>query len=261
MSGEIAAVEKTFKVLEIMSQFERPVTLKELTIACSFPKATLFRILQTLIKLGYVDQDEVRSRYALTLKMYDLGRGSGHEELRQATLPLMNWLHERFDETVNLGVLEGLEILYIHYIETTHALRWQVRPGVRDPFHCTALGRAIVAHMSPERQEKLLQRIDSHPRAPVSKLTRDAVAKILKETRQRGWAEDDEENEKGVVCFGVPIFDGGIVVGGLSISVVKGRLTPALREEMIAALLTRSAEQGALVHDAKIKSSDVVGAT
>lgn len=241
MSSEIAAVEKTFKVLETMSQLERPATLKELSVACGFPKATLFRILQTLVKLGYVDQDHVGSRYALTLRMYDLGRGSGHEDLRQAALPIMQSLHDQFDETVNLGVLEGLEILYIHYIETTHALRWQVRPGVRDPFHCTALGRAIVAHMSPERQEKLLQRIAVDPRTTPSPKSREDVERILAETRERGWAIDDEENEIGVVCFGVPIFDDGLVVGGLSVSVVKGRLTPVIRDNLIAALLAHSA--------------------
>lgn len=248
LSGEIASVEKTFMVLEIMSELGRPATLKELAEASSLPKATLFRVLQTLAKLGYVDQDEARSRYALTLKMYDLGRGSGHEDLRQLALPMMQALYQRFDETVNLGVLEGLEIIYVHYIETGHALRWQVRPGVRDPFYCTALGRAIVAWLPPARQARLLDRLEIVQRTPSSPARREDVEAILAETRRRGWAEDDEENDTGVVCFGVPILEDGVPIGGLSISVVKSRLTPTLREEMTGALLSLGASDDAKAH-------------
>ncbi|MBO6637872.1 MAG: IclR family transcriptional regulator [Roseitalea sp.] len=236
MSGHIAVVEKTFLVLEAMSELGRSATLQELTETTGLPKATLYRILQTLAKLGYVDQDQARSRYGLTLRMYELGRGDGYEDLRQQALPVMELLHQRFNETVNLGILQGTHIIYVHYIETTRSVRWQVRPGVRDPFHCTALGRAIAAFLPETRQRKLLDAMTLVQRTPLSPVDRATVEAVLEETAERGWAQDDEENDAGVVCFGVPLIDDGMPVAGISISVVKSRLTPELREEIISAM-------------------------
>lgn len=236
MSATIGVVEKTFAVLEAMSELGRRATLKELTEATGLPKPTLYRILQTLAKLGYVDQDHARSLYGLTLRMYELGRGDGFEDIRQRALPAMEALHGQFNETVNLGVLQGANIMYVHYLETTKSLRWQVRPGVRDPFHCTALGRAIAAWLPQARRERLLERLVVKPRTPASPKTVADVAAILDETRRRGWAIDDEENDSGVVCFGVPLIEDGMPVAGLSVSVVKSRLTPELRRDLVAAL-------------------------
>jgi DNA-binding IclR family transcriptional regulator len=236
VSTTITVVEKTFAVLEAMSELGRRATLKEITEATGLPKPTLYRILQTLVKLGYVDQDHARSLYGLTLRMYELGRGDGFDEVRQRALPAMEALHQQFNETVNLGVLQGTQIMYIHYIETTNSLRWQVRPGMRDPFHCTALGRAIAAFLPEARRQRLLERLVVKPRTAASPRDRAAVEAILDETRKRGWALDDEENDSGVVCFGVPLLEDGVPVAGLSVSVVKSRLTPQLRSNLVAAL-------------------------
>jgi DNA-binding IclR family transcriptional regulator len=236
LSGHIAVVEKTFLVLEAMSELGRSATLQELAETTGLPKATLFRILQTLARLGYVDQDQARSRYGLTLRMYELGRGDGYEDLRQQALPVMEMLHRRFNETVNLGVLQGTHVIYVHYIETTRSIRWQVRPGVRDPFHCTALGRAIAAFLPEKRQRKLLDAMTPVQRTPLSPTDRASVEALLRETAERGWAQDDEENDAGVACFGVPIIDDDMPVAGISLSVVKSRLTPELREEIVSVM-------------------------
>jgi DNA-binding IclR family transcriptional regulator len=236
LSGHIAVVEKTFLVLEAMSRLGRSAMLQEIAEATGLPKPTLYRILQTLAKLGYIDQDQARSRYGLTLRMYELGRGDGYADLRQQALPVMERLHERFNETVNLGVLQGTHIVYIHYIETTRNIRWQVRPGVRDPFHCTALGRAIAAFLPEGRQRKLLDGMTLSPRTPLSPTDRETVEAVLRRTAERGWAQDDEENDTGVACFGVPVIEDGMPVAGISVSVVKSRLTQELREEIISVM-------------------------
>ena len=237
MTGHIAVVEKTFHVLEAMSELDRRATLKEISAITGLPKATLYRILQTLAKLGYVGQDHARSHYGLTVRMYDLGRGDGYEELRQQALPHLERLHRRFNETVNLGVLQGADVNYVHYIETTRSVRLQVRPGERDPFYCTALGRAIAAFLPPTRRRKLLDGLVLERQTPSSPRSRAAIEVILDETAKRGWAHDDEENDTGVSCFGVPLMDGEVVVAGISMTVVKSRLTPELQDDIVAALL------------------------
>jgi DNA-binding IclR family transcriptional regulator len=116
----------------------------------------------------------------------------------------MEKLHQEFNETVNLGVLEGDQISYAACLETTRPLRLMVRPGTKDPFYCTALGRAIAAFLPEREQAELLSRVKVEPRTSKTVRTRSALAKILRETRRRGWVIDNEECDLGVVCLGVP---------------------------------------------------------
>jgi DNA-binding IclR family transcriptional regulator len=237
LSGSVAVLAKAFEVLEAMSAAARPLTLKELTERLDLPKPTLHRILQTLVELGYVDQDHARSRYGLTLQLFRLGRSDSYEDIRERALPAMEALHRRFNETVNLGVLQGSFVYYVHAIETTQNLRWQVRPGARDPYYCTALGRAIVAFLPPARQQHLLERTEVEPRTPFTPATRAAVERALQRTARAGWAHDDQENDLGVACFGVPLLERGEAYASLSISVPRSRLTKALETDIVAALL------------------------
>jgi DNA-binding IclR family transcriptional regulator len=237
LSTTIAVVEKAFQVLEAMSDLGRAATLKELSEVSGLPKPTLHRILQTLVELNYVEQDNARSRYSLTLKLFRLGRGDSYEDVKERALPLMEGLHRRFDETINLGVLQGSHIYYLHFIETTQNLRWQVRPGARDPFYCTALGRAIVAHLPEPRQDQLVERAVIEQRTPFTPSNKTELRKLLSETAARGWAHDNEENDLGVVCFGIPLLDGDRPLASISISLPKSRLTAKRQAEIVAALM------------------------
>lgn len=237
MSGSIAVLGKAFSVLEAMTDAGRAVTLKELGETTGLPKPTLHRILGTLAELGYVEQDHARSRYNLTLQLFRLGHGDTYDEIKERVLPLMEALHRRFDETVNLAVLQGSHVQYVHFIETTQSLRWQVKPGVRDPFYCTALGRAIVAFLPKARQDQLVERAEIVARTPFTPADAAAVRARLATTARNGWARDDQENDLGVCCFGIPILEGDRAVAALSVSVPKSRLTRQREREIIGALL------------------------
>ena len=242
MSAQIAVLEKAFQVLETMSDFGRTAALKELSDRSALPKPTLYRILQTLANLGYVEQDHARSRYGLTMRLFRLGRGDSYDDVRQSALPIMEALHRKFDETVNLGILQGSYVHYAHFIETTQNLRWRVRPDARDPFYCTALGRAIVAHLPRARQDQLVEQAVIERRTPFTPPDRQAVHALLARTLRNGFARDDQENDLGVCCFGIPVFDdGGRPGAAVSISVPKSRLTRRREAEMVGALLAARA--------------------
>jgi DNA-binding IclR family transcriptional regulator len=233
----IAVLEKSFRVLEAMSDLDRAASLKEVGATTRIPKPTLHRILQTLTDLGYVAQDSARSSYRLTPQLLRLTRGHGLDEVRESALPAMETLHARFNETVNLGVLQGPHIHYIHAIETTRNLRWQVHPGARDPFYSTALGRAIAAYLPKPRRDALIARTRVEPRTPFTVPGPIELEAILAETRARGFAVDDEENDLGVVCLGIPLFTDGEPLAAISVSVPKSRMTAALRRAIERALL------------------------
>jgi DNA-binding IclR family transcriptional regulator len=104
---------------------------------------------------------------------------------------------------LNLGVLQETFIYYIQVIETTKNLRWQVHAGTHDPFYCTALGRARIAHLPIQRQKHLLERTVIKRRTSFTVFTvsgGDQLRAILTRTRYRIWALDDQENDEGVAC-------------------------------------------------------------
>jgi DNA-binding IclR family transcriptional regulator len=148
----------------------------------------------------------------------------------------MERLHRQFNETVNLGVLEGDQISYVACLETTRPLRLMVRPGSRDPFYCTALGRAIVAFLPERDREERVARVKFEARTSKTVRSRPALLKILRETRRRGWAIDDEECDLGVVCLGVPLLDQGTPLAAVSITLPRIRVNPAREREILAQL-------------------------
>ncbi|MEX2541042.1 MAG: IclR family transcriptional regulator [Trueperaceae bacterium] len=229
-------IEKGFFVLESLADFEFPVSLKLLAQKTKLPKPTLYRILQSLVKIGYVTQDGAQGNYSLSPKLAEVGNSRRYSKLKEAALPLMEGLHESFNETVNLGVLVGANVQYLHVLETTKPLRWIVRPGSQDSFYCTALGRAIVAFLPSELQDALISRSSFEKRTSRTPTDATRLRQILSETRQNGWALDDEENEDGVMCFAAPLFRGGDAVAAISVSIPKGRLTSQYRGRVVKAI-------------------------
>lgn len=232
----IAVIEKTFLVLEGLAEYENAVSLAKLTERTKLPKPTVYRIVQSLMEIGYVAQDEA-ARYSLTTKLGGLTRRGEESELKMRALPHMESLYRQFNETVNLGVLDGLGVRYVHILETSRPLRMMVQPNVRDEFYCTAVGRAIAAFLPKAEQDSLVKAAALRPLTPRTVRTKEELREKLAETRARGWAIDDEETVMGVICFAVPLVVGGRPVAAISITMPNTRLTPDLREAVLNSLL------------------------
>lgn len=235
--NKAGVLEKGFRVLETMADASGPLRLKELSEKVQLNKATLHRILHVLTELGYVAQESESSKYLLTPQLAFLGRKSYYDELIERVLPFMEHLNRKFDETVNLGVLEGAYVYYLHFVETSQALRWTVKPGARDPFYSTSLGRASAAFLPKKLRDELVSRAVFKPRTPNTVSTKAQLTAILEEVCARGWATDEQENDVGVTCFGVPLMKDGHPIASMSISLPQSRLTPALREQIVEELL------------------------
>jgi len=229
----VQLLRKALGVLEALGAAGGAVSLAQLTRRVGLPKPTVYRIVRTLVDAGYATQEPGSRAYAPTASLARLGRSGAALELRRRALPLMERLHRKFNETVNLAVLEDTDVVYVHVVETTRPLRLMTRPDARDPFHSTSLGRAIAAFLPDLERSALLARA---PRRP-------ALEATLRAVRRRGWAEDREENEPGVVCFGAPLLEEGRPVAALSVTLPLVRLSAA-REKQIVTQLLRAAGGG-----------------
>ena len=239
----IAVIDKTFTILEVMARTGRPLSLADLAEECRAPKPTVFRILKSLRDLGYVEQPDKGGEYGLSERLSSLRDYGRDEAVRDKALPLMESLHAEFNETVNLGMLEGLYIRYAHVIETTQPLRWIVKPGARDLFHTTALGRAIAANLPAEQQARLVAKLCATLPARGRATARTKIERELVETRERGFAFEDQETVEGVACVATPLAPHGEPLAAISVSVPVHRFPAAQRAALIRAVLQISVRE------------------
>jgi IclR family acetate operon transcriptional repressor len=234
----VKPVDKALQVLSLLAEAGRDLSLKEVCIRTGLPKTTAFRYLYTLATHGYVSHDGNADLYRLGPRSWQLGQSPGqYGRLLEVALPVMQGLRDRFDETVNLGVLNHTDIVYLGMVESRRALRMQAQIGSQDPAYATSLGKAILAFLPAEQWlAHLPVRLTS--RTDRTLLTRPALRQELELTRQRGYALDQGENEEGACCIGAPIFDRqGRVIAAVSLSAPSSRLPTNRIEEVAGAVI------------------------
>lgn len=238
----ISLIEKTMRVIAVLSH-GRKVPLGEVASSTKLVKSSAYRILYTLRKLGYVEKND-RGSYSLSVRLsYVVGWPDQGQDLVRLAHPLMTSLLSQFRETVNLGVLDGDDVLYIHVLESPHPLRLAVQAGIRDPIYSTALGKCLVSRFPLSEIDALLKRCPMVSRTPHTIRNRNGFLRELRRVNHRGYAVDDAENSVGVRCVGAPILNGaGEVVAALSISGPASRVRPD-REKEIATEVAKACRQ------------------
>jgi IclR family transcriptional regulator, KDG regulon repressor len=203
----IAVVSRAMDVLEALEASDEPLGTSDLARRLNTTKSAVFRILATFEKRGYVTKDPVTARYALGPRLAVLGeRALSSIDLRRIARPVLERLHADFDETVNLGVLESGDIVYIDMVESSHGLRMAAKIGSRHPAHSTALGKAMLAFL-PDSELAIL--LPPHLMAQTDHTITDPhlLRRELQRVRLQGTAEEIGENEHGARCVGVAVFD------------------------------------------------------
>lgn len=233
----IAVVSRALDVLEALADGNGSLGPTELARRIGSTPSAAFRILKTLEDRGYVSRDAVTGHYRLGARLAYLGeRATGARDLREVARPVLEELHRRFGETVNLGVLADEHVVYLDIIESVHGLRMAARVGTRDLPHSTSLGKAILAHLPDAELERYLQR-PLERRTPNTITDPGALRAELERVRSAGVAEDHEENEEGALCFGAPVFGhDGRVVAAISVSGPAIRLSGTRAEEVKVAI-------------------------
>jgi len=224
---QISSLEKGIRVLELLAD-RKALTVTEVAGGLETHRAAAHRFLATLRDLGYVEKNDEK-KYELTFKMFEIGQQvAGRIEIRQAARRYMQEMSEAFKETVNLGFWNGADILHLDKIDSSEILRIDAAIGSRTPAYCTALGKAILSNLAEDALNDYMRRIRLVPHGPNTIVSKKALRKELKETRDRGYAVDDEELAPGLRCVAGPVFDHtGEAKYALSISCPSMRLTMA----------------------------------
>ncbi len=236
-NNNIAVIERMMRVLE-MFQGERELALATLAARSKMVKSSVYRILFTLERLGYVEKS-AEGRYSIGSRMARFGEQVHPlSDLPGLAQPFMLDLVHKFQETINLAVLDGEEVLYIRVIESPHTFRFAAHAGIRSPLHSTALGKVLLATLPDAELQRIVKRCNfrSYTKNTISEIS-PFIRELLR-VRRRGAAVDNMEDSDGVRCLAAPIVDGnGRGVAALSISGPASRVQRARDIELTDSLI------------------------
>jgi DNA-binding IclR family transcriptional regulator len=239
----LSSVRNAARLLMQFSAKDREFGVSDLARRLGLGKSTVHRLLVTLASEHLVEQDPDTGRYRLGLAVYDLGAAVATGlDLHEAVMPSMEQLRAATGETVQVAVLDGREVVYIERLDSPNTLRLFLEVGRRNWAHCTGTGKLLLAYLSPDELDALLEgwelpRITEHTITDPERLREE-----LKEIRSRGYAQNREESEIGVVSLSGPIRDAtGRIRAALSVAGPTPRMDPLL-DRIILAIQEMAAE-------------------
>jgi len=224
--GHIQSVGKALMILDLLGANHKEMSLGEITKKLGFSKPTAHSLLSTLRTFGYVKHFSSDGSYWLGVRLFELGSCVlDGWDFRKAAIPFIEELMQELQETVQLAVLDGGEVLYVEKRESHQSLRVVSDIGKRLPVHCTGLGKCLLAFSSPGEIQKIIL-VKGLPRYTSNTITDpDLLNKELEKIKSQGYAIDNEEIMEGLRCVAAPIMNiKGEVVAAISISGPVGRL-------------------------------------
>ncbi|SDG94483.1 IclR family transcriptional regulator [Nonomuraea jiangxiensis] len=230
----VQSVERALDVLEALAEHGGSAGLSEIAARTGLPYGTIHRLLQTLLSRGYVRQESDR-RYALGGGLVRLG-GIAEGMVGMWAQPHLAKMVELSGETANLAVLEGDFVVYVAQVPSPRRLRMFAEVGRRVLPHSTAVGKVLLAGRPGPEAVAAFERTGMPRRTPNTIIDVTAILAELDLTRTRGYAVDLGEEELGVHCLAVPVWDGDRVVAAMSISGPAERIEALNRDDLTEAM-------------------------
>jgi DNA-binding IclR family transcriptional regulator len=231
-------------LLEVLGQTQAgPMGLSELARKLDLPKSTIANLCSALEQARLVRK--VDGRYELGLRVLELAAGYTSGDVISRFRELAKGLRWASQETINFATLEGTDIVFLARHEGTQPIRLAPGIGRRMPATCNALGKAILAAMDPQ---EVAARFSDPSAFPI--LTPHSVSNLaelnddLEATRERGYADDREENSIGLVCYSVPVpqtTPGGQLLA-VAVALLVARESDELREKLLGELRQLAAD-------------------
>jgi DNA-binding IclR family transcriptional regulator len=220
-------VGKALDVLDLVASHGRPVRFSDLLAEADYPKATLYRLLQTLTHQGMLTLDPDTGTYALGVRLVRLAHAAwAQSSLAPIARPYLDELARETGETIHLAQMDLGQVLYVDKRNAARPVEMFAQAGKVGPAYCTGVGKAMLAYLGDEALEAALARQSFYRHTDQTLDTPDKLMAELKAIRARGYAFDREEHEKGIICCAAPILTrSGRVIGALSVTSTTARTT------------------------------------
>jgi len=235
----MGGLDRAAAILGAFDSAHRELTLAALVTRCGLPRSTTHRTADRMIRLGWLDKPH--DRYRIGNRLFEIsGLAPIRHELREAVLPFLQDLYNATRTTVQLGVLDGPQVLIVEKITGHRPMPMLSQVGGTIPTHCSGLGRAMLAYSDARTIDAVIE-AGITARTPRTLTTAVALRRELTAIPDRGWAVDREEGNIGVSCVAAPIFGpAGEVAAAVSVTGPTGlvradRMGPAVRLAAAAA--------------------------
>jgi DNA-binding IclR family transcriptional regulator len=247
---QVTSVERALSILELLASRNHGLSTSEISRAARVPKSSTSYLLRTLVGRGYVRRDPDTGHHTLGIRVLSLGgQAMQGMALRELAIPHLRQLVETTRLGSHLAILDHGDAVYIERIESPGFIKMDIWNGRRVAPQATAVGKALICHLSREEVQEIA---GMHPLRPVSPRTIVTLPHLFEELAaicRRGYAIDDEEHAVGVRCVAAPVFSAsGEVVAAIGVTGTVSQLNddklPSLGKIVQAAALKLSAQLG-----------------
>jgi DNA-binding IclR family transcriptional regulator len=210
-SASIKTAKRIFEVLEYFEDVKRPISLKEVSTKCDYPTSSAAALLKSMVTLGYLFYDSYNRTYLPTMRIAQMG-GWLNTGLfgDSAILALVDDVHQELDELVSISTQSDLHAQYIHCLQTSKRLRFEVKPGEVRPLAISGIGRTLLSGHTDVEIERLVRRINATC-PPEERIDLNALMKIINGIRRDGYmfSKHIVVQDAGVIAVLLPKRDFG----------------------------------------------------
>lgn len=217
----VESVRKGLEVMEAFSSNKPRLRLLEVARLTDQPKATAYRLLRTLMALGYVNYDKSTMEFYLGPRVMSLGfTVLSSLDLREVARPYLEDLSQKTGQNVNLGLLDRAEVIYVERIKKRQILNIDLFVGSRLPAHSSSIGQAILAFLGQDKLQEAIEILLADEVA-AAEIGHDGVElkKNLAQVREQGYAINDQDSFIGLRAVAAPLFNReGEVEGAVNVA-------------------------------------------
>lgn len=255
-----STLQKGIAIVEALATSEQPRGVSELAQQLGLAKSNVHRMLQTLVRCGYVQREADKPRYQCTLKLFELGTLLiDRLDIRALAIPHLRRLSQQTREAVFLSIFDGGHVLYIEKIDDTHAIQAFARVGGRTPSYCSAAGKALLAYENEEALSRLLP-LQAYTARTIVEMAE--LKRVLAEVRRNGYATNVGEWREDVCGIAAPIHGPvGKPLAAVSISGPLERLKPKVIRSMIPLVIETAHAVSASMGFRLLRPTEVVASS
>ena len=234
----IQSVARALSILDLFDDTTESLSIKEISNKLDLNKSTVHSLLKTLKHYGYIRQDEISQNYSLGWKLYERGNLVASQiDLKSVAARHLKALNMNTNETVHLVIRLEQEALYIDKINGHNSLVIYSRIGKKVPLHSSAVGKVLTAYLPQEIFNQIFKNYDFKLATARTITDLDTFQQEIEKVRKQGYAKDNEENELGIICLAMPVYNyTNTVVGAVSVSTPKTHFTEEKEKEILTYL-------------------------
>ena len=231
----INSVNVNWDIITALKELNQP-GITELATELDYAKSTIFNHLHTLQENEVVVKDG--EKYRLSARFLGIAEEVKNQVCNyQAIKEELDELADQTEEVAQFGIEEHGKIRYLYKAKGSKGVDAASSIGGQLPLHSTALGKVILAHLSDERVDEIIENQGLSEKTEHTITDRTSLDEEMEIIRERGYALDREESTIGLKCVSVPVMDNDEILGALSVSGPSSRFSETRIEEEILDLL------------------------